>query len=213
MIVKCVSNEKNRYITTGKRYSVISGGYQFINSERSFDSYRIIDDMGTLSIYEATDFTIISDCLNDYEISQNDNIDDFVHKGVSYVTFYEDYYNDIIDAKVRLESVQIEIYRCECSKDELIIFLCSDIYSNENYILLKALSKQLNEFDIEALVSYFNSEFLSQNIDFAEEFLYLLSKYKNENVYQYFLDYFSAHVGENQNIDQIISTYFDEYYL
>ncbi|MBC2391238.1 hypothetical protein [Listeria booriae] len=213
MIVKCVSNEKNRYITTGKRYSVISGGYEFINSERVFDSYRIMDDMGTLSIYKATNFTIISDCLNDYEISQNDNIDDFVHKGVSYVTFYEDYYNDIIDAKVRLESVQIEIYRCECSKDELIIFLCSDIYSNENYILLKALSEQLNELDIEALISYFNSEFLSQNVDFAEEFLHLLSKYKNENVYQYFLDYFSAHVGENQNIDQIISTYFDEYYL
>ncbi|MBC2169679.1 hypothetical protein [Listeria booriae] len=213
MIVKCVSNEKNRYITTGKRYSVISGGYEFINSERVFDSYRIMDDMGTLSIYKATNFTIISDCLNDYEISQNDNIDDFVHKGVSYVTFYEDYYNDIIDAKVRLESVQIEIYRCECSKDELIIFLCSDIYSNENYILLKALSEQLNEFDIGVLISYFSSEFLSQNIDFAEELLYLLSKYKNENVYQYFLDYFSAHVGENQNIDQIISTYFDEYYL
>lgn len=192
---------------------MISGGYEFINSERVFDSYRIMDDMGTLSIYKATNFTIISDCLNDYEISQNDNIDDFVHKGVSYVTFYEDYYNDIIDAKVRLESVQIEIYRCECSKDELIIFLCSDIYSNENYILLKALSEQLNEFDIGVLISYFSSEFLSQNIDFAEELLYLLSKYKNENVYQYFLDYFSAHVGENQNIDQIISTYFDEYYL
>ncbi|MBC1617090.1 hypothetical protein HB904_12870, partial [Listeria booriae] len=132
---------------------------------------------------------LVGDSEAAYNVGQFDLeelVKQFVHKGVSYVTFYEDYYNDIIDAKVRLESVQIEIYRCECSKDELIIFLCSDIYSNENYILLKALSEQLNEFDIGVLISYFSSEFLSQNIDFAEELLYLLSKYKNENVYQYF---------------------------
>ncbi|EUJ24210.1 hypothetical protein PCORN_18876 [Listeria cornellensis FSL F6-0969] len=170
--------------------------------------------MGNLSVYEATDFTVIHNDFSNYEIVAYNNINEFTHNDINYVNFYEDYYNDIPDAVVRLKKTAVRIYQSDCSKDELVKFICNETYStDEKCFVLEAVSEKIVESDITTLILYFSEEKLSQDIELAEEFLCLLSKYKNENVYQYFLDYFSVHVGENTEIDQIISTYFDEYYL
>lgn len=213
MIVKCCSNSRHRDIVENKLYPVFSGEYTVVDGEKMFQSYRIIDDVGGLSIYESVDFIFINDSLEAYFKEVKGTVHEFIHELINYPNFYEEYYNDTPKSREYLELAKEAIYREDCSKDELMEFICDGNSSHEEKLfILKALQGQVTEDDIVRLVKHFDSGFLIQNDYLVKELFSLLGKYRNEEVYQLFLDYFSEAVGQDSKVDELITAYFDNYY-
>ncbi|MBC1503311.1 hypothetical protein HB881_05620 [Listeria booriae] len=196
-----------------KLYPVFSGEYTVVDGEKIFQSYRIIDDFGGLSIYESIDFIFVNDSLEAYSQKVRGTVHEFIHELINYPNFYEDYYNDTPKSRRDLELAKEAIYREDCSKDELMEFICDNNSSyEEKLFILKALQGQIIEDDIVRLVKYFDSDALVRNDYLVKELFSLLGEYRNEKVYQLFLNYFSEAVGKDSKVDELITTYFDNYY-
>ncbi|WP_149024348.1 hypothetical protein [Listeria cornellensis] len=80
-------------------------------------------------MYETTDFKVINEDLTGYVLQRGEN--EYVHNLIAYPSFYEDYYNDNNQARENLMRVMQGIYEKDCSKEDLVDFICCDDYSDD----------------------------------------------------------------------------------
>lgn len=203
MIVKAQKNKWHRDITIGKIYPVI-----FKNNSESKE-IRIVDDFGSLSVYEIQDFELYSIQTENYVIFD----DELVYKSVAYTSFLEEYYEDKKEAIDNLKESVKEIYRNELSEEDLVGFITSDIYSSdEKNDFLYAIGSKLSNDYSEIIARYFINNFENAT-DSSVVICNLLAKFHNQDVYNLFLKYLSEGNTNEKSTEAIIINYFDNYYL
>ena len=202
MIVKAQRNKKHRDICIGKVYPVI-----FKNDSKN-NEIRIVDDFGSLSVYEIENFELYKNKIENYIAFDNE----LVYKTVAYDSFLEDYYEDKKEAVNRLKESVKEIYKNEFSEEELVKLILSDMYSSdEKSDFIYAVSSKLSIEYVGTLAQYFINNFDSA-IDNSELICNLLSKFHNQEVYHLFLKYLNEGKTNQKSVENIIMNYFDNYY-
>lgn len=202
MIVKAQRNRKHRDICIGKVYPVI-----FKNDSKN-NEIRIVDDFGSLSVYEIENFELYKNKIENYIAFDNE----LVYKTVAYDSFLEDYYEDKKEAVNRLKESVKEIYKNEFSEKELVKLILSDMYSSdEKSDFIYAVSSKLSIEYVGTLAQYFINNFDSA-IDNSELICNLLSKFHNQEVYHLFLKYLNEGKTNQKSVKNIIINYFDNYY-
>lgn len=203
MIVKAQKNKWHRDITIGKIYPVI-----FKNNSESKE-IRIVDDFGSLSVYEIQDFELYSIQTENYFTFD----DELVYKSVAYTAFLEEYYEDKKQAVDNLKESVKEIYKNELSAEDLVGFITSDIYSSdEKNDFMYAIDSKLSNDYSEIIARYFINNF-ENAIDSSVVICNLLAKFYNQDVYNLFLKYLSEGNKNEKSTEAIIINYFDNYYL
>lgn len=202
MIVKAQRNKKHRDICIGKFYPVI------FKSDSKNNEIRIVDDFGSLSVYEIENFKLYKNKIENYITFDNE----LVYKTVAYDSFLEDYYEDKKEAVNRLKESVKEIYKNEFSEEELVKLILSDMYSSdEKSDFIYAVSSKLSIEYVGTLAQYFINNFDSA-IDNSELICNLLSKFHNQEVYHLFLKYLNEGKTSQKSVENIIINYFDNYY-
>ncbi|MGX7419519.1 hypothetical protein ACWOFR_12040 [Carnobacterium gallinarum] len=198
MIVKVISNKANRDITINKLYPVL------IKKENEI---RIVDDFGGLSIYELKDFQVYKENISSYI----KDMTSLVYELVDYPTFLENYYNDDKKARNDVDKSRLKIFKEDLNKDELIELITSEDYSSyEKIIFIEVVENKINDNSAKVLAKYFQN---NHNIE-SEMLLSickLLSKYKNQEVYDLFLNFISDDTINNDSMQNIIIEYFNNY--
>ena len=198
MIVKVISNQKNRDVTINKLYPVP------IKKETEI---RIVDNFGGLSIYDLKDFQIYRENTRSYIKDMNS----LVYELIDYPTFLENYYNDEKKARNDVDKSRLNIFKEDLNEDELIDLITSEDYSSDKKnIFIEVEENKINEKTAKTLAKYFQN---SRNIE-AEILLpicKLLSKYQNQEVYDLFLNFISNDTINNDSIQDIIVGYFNNY--
>lgn len=198
MIVKVISNKANRDITINKLYPVL------IKKENEI---RIVDDFGGLSIYELKDFQVYKENISSYI----KDMTSLVYELVDYPAFLENYYNDDKKARNDVDKSRLKIFKEDLNKDELIELITSEDYSSyEKIIFIEVVENKINDNSVKLLAKYFQN---NHNIE-SEMLLSickLLSKYKNQEVYDLFLNFISDDTINNNFMQNIIIEYFNNY--
>lgn len=198
MIVKVISNKANRDITINKLYPVL------IKKENEI---RIVDDFGGLSIYELKDFQVYKENISSYI----KDMTSLVYELVDYPTFLENYYNDDKKARNDVDKSRLNIFKEDLNEDELIELITSEDYSSyEKIIFIEVVENKINDNSAKVLAKYFQN---NHNIE-SEMLLSickLLSKYKNQEVYDLFLNFISDDTINNDSMQNIIIEYFNNY--
>lgn len=198
MIVKAISNKKNRDITINKFYPVII---------KKDDDIRIVDDFSGLSIYEIQDFQVYKSNISSYV----KDINSLIYELVDYTTFLEDYYNDDKEARDGVASSQLNILEEELNTEELIKLITSEIYScDEKIIFIKAIENKMTDKSAKLLADYFLTKY-EADPELLLPICILLSKYQNQEVYDLFLKYISDETIDNEFVQNIIVDYFNNY--
>lgn len=202
MIVKAQRNKKHRDICIGKVYPVI------FKSDSKNNEIRIVDDFGSLSVYEIENFKLYKNKIENYITFDNE----LVYKTVAYDSFLEDYYEDKKEAVNRLKESVKEIYKNEFSEEELVKLILSDMYSSdEKADFIYAVSSKLSTEYVGTIAKYFINNFDSA-IDNSVLICNLLSKFHNQEVYHLFLKYLNEGKTNQKSVENIIINYFDNYY-
>lgn len=198
MIVKVISNKANRDITINKLYPVL------IKKENEI---RIVDDFGGLSIYELKDFQVYKENISSYI----KDMTSLVYELVDYPAFLENYYNDDKKARNDVDKSRLNIFKEDLNEDELIELITSEDYSSyEKIIFIEVVENKINDNSAKVLAKYFQN---NHNIE-SEMLLSickLLSKYKNQEVYDLFLNFISDDTINNNFMQNIIIEYFNNY--
>ncbi|MGX7420734.1 hypothetical protein ACWOFR_18330 [Carnobacterium gallinarum] len=198
MIVKVISNKANRDITINKLYPVL------IKKENEI---RIVDDFGGLSIYELKDFQVYKENISSYI----KDMTSLVYELVDYPAFLENYYNDDKKARNDVDKSRLNIFKEDLNEDELIELITSEDYSSyEKIIFIEVVENKINDNSVKLLAKYFQN---NHNIE-SEMLLSickLLSKYKNQEVYDLFLNFISDDTINNNFMQNIIIEYFNNY--
>lgn len=202
MIVKAQRNRKHRDICIGKVYPVI-----FKNDSKN-NEIRIVDDFGSLSVYEIENFELYKNKIENYIAFDNE----LVYKTVAYDSFLEDYYEDKKEAVNRLKESVKEIYKNEFSEKELVKLILSDMYSSdEKTDFIYAISSKLSTEYVGTIAQYFINNF-DNAIDNSVLICNLLSKFHNQEIYHLFLKYLNEGKTNQKSVENIIMNYFDNYY-
>lgn len=202
MIVKAQRNKKHRDICIGKVYPVI-----FKNDSKN-NEIRIVDDFGSLSVYEIENFELYKNKIENYIAFDNE----LVYKTVAYDSFLEDYYEDKKEAVNRLKESVKEIYKNEFSEKELVKLILSDMYSSdEKADFIYAISSKLSTEYVGTIAQYFINNF-DNAIDNSVLICNLLSKFHNQEIYHLFLKYLNEGKINQKSVEKIIINYFDNYY-
>ncbi|MHC1748028.1 MAG: hypothetical protein AB9856_06505 [Cellulosilyticaceae bacterium] len=206
-------NGEQPYLTNKKVYTVIS--VEFENAcEQSgeYIRYRLENDIGQIRAYKANMFDVECSKLSSTWIfnKKNENNYSIIAKDIAYNSFWEDFYNDDNIAVLKLLNVKSQIYLEDLSDSE-IAGIIKDAPEEKLELILNALTQEKNNKFIEQVIDccklqlnkYSNESLL------ISAFRYL-STFKQNQVEEFFIEFLSTTLTNNEELIQIVNRYFND---
>lgn len=215
MKAKCISNKSDKHtITIGNSY-VIFAGKCLINDNglKLIISISIQDDSGSIGIYDTTDFLIQSISFEEYTFVTK-NQDEFLVNSISYDDFWTMFYNDSQEgledyhkAKRDFLAAKMILYK-EYSLEELRVRILDDNLDERDFIFEFLRIKHEDSF-IELAIDLIKDGMKKRAKYFeVDEIFMYLSSFKNKSVEDFFVEYMSDDVWQNEKINLIVYNYF-----
>jgi len=215
MKAKCFSNKSaEQGITIDKSYVIFAGtciedkyGYKTITN------IYIQDDLGSLGIYNVKYFNIQSISFDKYSFV-SENQAEFLFDTIAYDGFWSKFYSDspegledYLKAKQDFKKAKMLLYR-EYTSDELRLRILTESFDERDFIF-EFLRVQGNDSFIELAIGLIKDG-IEKGVKYydVEEIFRYLASLKNELVNDFFIEYMSDDVWENENINDIVYNYF-----
>ena len=215
MKAKCISNKNEKQaITIGNSYVIFAGRCLNNNvGSKLIVSIYIQDDSGSIGIYDTTDFQIQSISFEKYTFVLK-NQDEFLVNNIAYDGFWAMFYNDSQDgiedynkAKQNFKTAKMILYK-EYSLEELRVKILNDSLDERDFIFEFLRAEQNDSFiglgidiikdGMKERVKYFE----------VDEIFKYLASFKSKSVEDFFIEYMSDDVWENEEISSIVYNYF-----
>jgi hypothetical protein len=215
MKAKCISNKnKKRSITIGNSYVIFAGRCLKNNvGSKVIESIYIQDDSGSVGIYDTTDFQIQNISFEKYTFVLK-NQDDFLANNIAYDGFWAMLYGDSPDgieeynkAKHDFKTAKMILYK-EYSLEELRVRILNDSLDERDFIF-EFLRIEQNDGFLELAIDIIKDGMKDEVRYFeVDEIFKYLASFKNKSVEDFFIEYTSVDVWENEEINSIVYNYF-----
>lgn len=215
MKAKCISNKNEKQtITIGNSYVIFAGRCLKDDvGSKLIESIYIQDDNGSIGIYDTTDFQIQSISFEKYTFALK-NQDEFFINSIAYDGFWSMFYNDSQEgiedyykAKQDLKTAKMILYK-EYSLEELRLRIINDSLDERDFIF-EFLRIEQNESFIGLAIDLIKDG-MKERVKYFEvdEIFKYLASFKNKSVDDFFVEYMSNDVWENEEINSIVYNYF-----
>ncbi len=215
MKAKCISNKNEKLsITIGNSYVIFAG--RCIKNDvgsKLIESVYIQDDSGGIGIYDTIDFQIQSISFEKYSFVLK-NQDEFIVNSMAYDGFWSMFYSDSQDgiedyykAKQDFKTAKIILYK-EYSLEELRVRILNDNLDERDFIF-EFLRIEQNDSFIGLAIDLIK-EGMKEKVKYFEvdEIFKYLASFKNTSVEDFFIEYMSDDIWENDEINSIVYSYF-----
>lgn len=210
MKIKCINNSDKLQITINKSYVVFGGEFSENNCIKTYTSFKIEDDYGSIIPYEAKKFEVVNENIKNYIINKvSDNTFEFDYKYISYWDFWSMLYDEAGTSINDFNRAKQELFRNELSEEEIIEKIYDEKLDERDFII-NLLTIDKNDKFIPIVISFCRNH-LNQwkNPSELENMFLYLSKFKAESVSQFFIDYMIDNEKGTKSIDLIVDNYFD----
>ncbi|MEK5031077.1 hypothetical protein MKY96_06530 [Paenibacillus sp. FSL R7-0302] len=200
--------QKQENLSIDKKYMV----YSVETSKNKEEFYRVENDLKQVVPYSISLFDIVSDRKNSDWILWNkpNNSSAFLPKQLAYLSFWEDYYNDELEALKKFNLVKEQLFQEELGDDELHEIFEQD---NEDEIIfvLNALHKTKDNKMTNQIIQYVKrklekSNGLDNTVLLAFQYL---SLFKQSDVEDYFIYYLTNIELGNDLLTAVVNEYFN----
>lgn len=201
--------EKQENISMNKKYIV----YSVETSKNGEEFYRIENDARQVVPYSISLFEIVSDKVNSDWILWNkpNNSSALLPKQFAYLSFWEDYYNDELEALKKFNMVKEQLLQEELEEKEVREIIELENEDNIRFVL-NFLSKSEDNRFIDQVIQYVKSN-LEKNygVDnttlLAFKYLNLFNQNEVEDFFLYYLT--NIEFGDDQ-LTAIVNEYFSK---
>ncbi|MFP9128428.1 hypothetical protein [Niallia sp. BSM11] len=210
MRVKCIDNSKNLYLTEDKIYTVYEGEFKQANEEKEFTLLKIEDDYGSIIPYEAQFFDVFSNNIENYAISKiEEEKYKLTHKYISYKGFWSMLYEEAGTSLDDFWAAKKDIYKQEMSKEEMKEIL-EGINENEKDFILELLIEIKDDKFIDQVIGICRKKLNKHAILGSDDLLFkYLHEFQDDRVNDFFIEYLTEYYDGNEEINKIVSSYFN----
>lgn len=211
MRVKCIERDNSLPdITQNKIYSVFECEFIKNDEEINYNSFRIQDNYGSVIPYEAKYFKIISSNNSNYvEKKIAEDKYKLTHKFISYNGFWAMFYEEDGTSLDDFWRAKKDIYIQEMSQDEMREILQGENQDERDFIL-ELLMETKDDYFIEDSIKIGRKQLKEWTTNHSLETLFLyISRFKNEKIDNFFIEYLSENEKGNDKLDRIVSDYFN----
>ena len=215
MKAKCISNKNEKQtITIGNSYVIFAGRCLKDNGgPKVIESIYIQDDSGSIAIYNTSDFHIQSISFENYTFLLK-NQHEFFANSIAYDGFWTMLYDDshdgikdYIKAKNDLKMAKMSLYK-EYLLEELRVRILKDCLDERDFIF-EFLRVEQNDSFIGLAIDIIKNGIKDRVRYFeVDEIFRYLASFKSKSVEDFFIEYMSVDVWENEEINSIVYNYF-----
>ncbi|ASR48971.1 hypothetical protein B4V02_20870 [Paenibacillus kribbensis] len=199
--------EKKENLSMNKKYIV----YSLETSKNGEEFYRVQNDANQVVPYPTSLFEIVSDKVNSDWILWNkpNNSSALLPKQFAYLSFWEDYYNDELEALKIFNLIKEQLFQEELEENEV-----REIFEIENEdeitFILNVLIKTKDIRFINLVIQYVKSKLEESNGEDNTTLLAFryLSLFKQSEVEDYFLYYLTNIELGNDRLTEVVNEYF-----
>lgn len=199
--------EKKENLSKNKKYMV----YSVETSKNGEEFYRVENDINQVVPYSISLFDIVSEKVNSDWILWNkpNNSSALLPKQFAYLSFWEDYYNDELEALKIFNLVKEQLFQEELDENEI-----REIFELENEdeitFVLNVLFKTKDNRFINQVIQYIKTK-LEDNYGIDNTTLLAfqyLSLFKQSEVEDYFIYYLTNIELGNDQLTAVVNEYF-----